>query len=239
MNRATSVTDSELPTLQLLARELAEAEAPELSSLDRIAALAGEIAARCRDGARRELLEQLSAGAQGMFQVAGDDVASRLSGSSLDELSALGVLLDEAGAARAAFAGVDADLMAARERGDYAAMAPLALEADKHKTALAAASGEFASRLGLEASPAMPMLAASAPPRTVEEPAVVEAALEPAALDEPSYLGSLGALTEDEDVSEDVGAVLTNSAQRPPSQSERRRIRDLIRQVRTSPDDAA
>ena len=108
MNLATSVTDSELPTLQLLARELAEADAPELSSLDRIAALAGEIAARCRDGARRELLEQLSAGAQGIFQVAGDDVASRLSGSSLDELSALGVLLDEAGAARAAFSHVDA-----------------------------------------------------------------------------------------------------------------------------------
>jgi len=242
MNIAASVADSELPVLKRLAGELAAADAPELSILDRIASLAAEIAARCRESARQEALARVTAGTLAIFPNAGEDLASRLRQASLDELIGMAGLLDDATAGRAAFAQADADLMAARDRGDYAAMAPLALAADSQKSAFVAATGEFASRVGLvgalTAEMAVPVVAAPAE-EPAGEPISAEQFSPPpgsAEIDAPS--GPREAVPEMLSAAEEPADIASQFGLHPASQGERRRIRDLIRQVRSTPDEA-
>ncbi|HKS89417.1 MAG TPA: hypothetical protein VJR70_08260 [Stellaceae bacterium] len=239
MNPNTSVADSELPTLKRLASEIAGAEAPELGALEQIAALAAEIAARFRETARRELVEQLMAGVPALFPAAGEEWQAQLASAAVDDLTSLAALLGDAETVRTAFAQLDAQLMAARERGDYAAMAPLAIEADAKKSAFAAVSGEAASRLGIDAATAaLVMPAAPEAPAAAAEPASEFAAA--IAATEPEM-----PVANAEDVfasiapPEPPASNLVELGMRPTTQAERRRIRDLIRQVRATPEDAS
>ena len=240
MNPNTSVADREFPTLKRLASEIAAAETPELGALDQIASLAAEIAARCREAARRELVERLATGVPALFPAAGDAWQERLASAQLDELSGIISLLDDAEAVRTAFAQLDAALMAARERGDYAAMAPLAIEADAKKSAFGAASGEAASRLGIDGGTAAlvmptipePAAAAAGEPASEFAAAVGVAEFEPPVGNGEEAFASIAP-------PEPPASNLVDLGMRPTTQAERRRIRDLIRQVRATPEDAS
>jgi hypothetical protein len=240
----TSVADSELPTLRRLAGELAAAGSITPATLDEIAALAAAIAGRWREGERQRLHEEVATAALAIYPEAAEKLQPRLADASLDELSGFAVLLDKAAAARTAFARADADLMSARTKGDYASMAPLAIEADTQKTAFAGASGEFAERIGLGAGLTADISLAppvAAPATTAPASAAVDVE-PPAAPAAPAEIAVAAPRSEEEAVEpatpeEPSGNLLATAAQ-APSQSERRRIRDLIRQVRTTPDEA-
>src|SRR5437868_6948975 len=148
MEPVQGIAHRELSELKRLAGEVAAAEMPGLDALDQLASLAAEIAVRSREAVRHQLLERVAQNAPAIFADGSMDLRGRLAQSSLHELSRLEALLDQATAAREALTRADTELMAARERGDYAAMAPLAIEADTRKGALAAAGAEFANRLG-------------------------------------------------------------------------------------------
>jgi len=169
MKATKRVVDGELPKLKQLASELLGADTAELALLDEIASVAAGIAARCRDEARQHLVEQVAEGAQAILPRAIDDLRSRLAQSSLEELAILAGVLDKAGSVCAAFEHTDSNLMAARERGDYAAIAPLALEAESEENALATAIVEFANRIGFQRAE-QPAQAVSAPPEPAAAP---------------------------------------------------------------------
>jgi hypothetical protein len=169
MEATESVVDSELPKLKRLAGELLAGDTAELALLDQIASVAAGIAARCRDEARQHLMEQVAEGAQAILPRAIDDLRSRLAQSSLEELAILAGVLDKAGSVCAAFERADSNLMAARERGDYAAIAPLALEAENQENALATAIVEFANRIGFRHAEQRAQ-AAAAPPEPTADP---------------------------------------------------------------------
>ena len=221
-----SIIDHDLPQLKTLASALLAAEEPPVDVLDEIAVLASAIAARWRDATRQRLVDQVMAEGGALLPAASGNLGARLADASLDELSGLAELLGAATVAQTAFERTDADLMAARERGEYAAMAPLAIEADSHRSALAAATAAFAERidrLPLKADPP------TAEPAEPEAAATAEPAANPIAL----------AVMEGEDApmldeTEASNAVVVDLDRRPTSQAERRRIRDLIRQMRTS-----
>ena len=234
MKADTSVIDSELPRLKQLASELLAAESPELSALDQIASLAAAIASRSREAARQQLLDDVTESAQTIFPAALDELKSRLARAAFDELASLGTLLDRATAAAAAFHQADSGLMAAREKGDYAAMAPLAIEADSQKKALATVSAEFASRIGLgETLTAQPLAAkAAAPPEAASsadppEPAATAEPVLDTALSDVAEPDAATAMTADEPAGDPLD--LDRPAEGPP---ERRRLRALIRQMR-------
>jgi hypothetical protein len=229
MKAASSVIDSELPRLKQLAGDLLAIESPEVGVLDQIALLAAAIASRSREAARQLLLDDLTLSAQGIFPAAAADVRSRLAQAAFDDLAELGGLLDRAVAAAAAFRQADSGLMAAREKGDYAAMAPLAIEADSQKKALATASGEFADRLGLgpvrtdeTLMPEPEPPAASASPAMPEPTPVAAAPLSLAGADTAA-----DALMAEPPAGEPVE--LERSAEAPPERGWRRA---LIRQMR-------
>src|SRR5438270_3968113 len=110
---------SDLAKLKRLAGDISAAEAPELGVLDEIASLAAEIATRCREGMRQQLLEEVITAAQAIFPTAGQDLRLRLAQTSFDELANLAAPLDETAAAQTALTEADVGLMAARDRGDY------------------------------------------------------------------------------------------------------------------------
>jgi hypothetical protein len=213
----------------------------EVGVLDRIAALAAELAARSREQARVKMVDLVEARALPLLPAAADDLRSRLAPLALDELSALSTMLEQAVIARAAFEEADSGLMAARRRGDYAAMAPLALEADAQKTALENATVGFAERLGLAGVLIEHADAAAEPAPETAAPA---AASEPAAAIEATPAGYV---TEEAVVEPPVDAVAPESAgsesapdgsEQAEAQPERRRLRALIRQMRPSSDEA-
>lgn len=142
------VADLELTKLRALATEFLGTEAPELSLLEQIALLVTAITERCRHEGRRRLIDQLVDSALVIFPTATEGLTSRLGQLSIDELSSLGELLDNADRTRTALEKAASDLTSALGSGDYAAMASLALEADSHKNALAVASTEFVDRIG-------------------------------------------------------------------------------------------
>jgi hypothetical protein len=240
MDDLAIIADDELARLKSLANELLAAETVELPLLEGIALLAGDIAARRRDSARRRLLAAITEAATALFAPAADDATSRLADRPLDELANLEQLLSAALAAHHAFAETDRALMAAHDGGDFAAMAPLALEADRQKSALAAALAQFASRSGIDASLRTDPLKTPA-----TAPTAARSAADAAAIDEPA--------TPDADaaMSAPAGAISLTAeppvsppdghpeAERQPATPERRRIRDLIRQVRPVADEAA
>ena len=129
--------------------------------------------------------------------------------------------------------------MAARRRGDYAAMAPLAIEADAQKTTLENATVGFAERLGLTGA----LLA--------EDPVDGSPATTPAPEPTSTEMTSDPAITVEEPPSSTdyVAAELTAETQMIPEKSmadaelaeaqpERRRLRALIRQMRPTSDEA-
>jgi hypothetical protein len=130
---------SELVNLRELARELLTVEVPELNLLEQMASLAAAIASEHREVRRRELIDRVQA-AQARLSIAIEP--SQLARLSVDKLSALEASLDRAVAAHAALSRADSEMMLARDRGDYAAIAPLALEADTQNKTLAAAREE-------------------------------------------------------------------------------------------------
>ena len=216
MDVANNVTDSDLPRLKQLASDLLAVDAPELAVLDQIAALAAEIAGRGREAVRRRLLDRVIENAQAIFAASPGDLRSRLEQSPLDALSDFGSMLDGALSAGTAFLQADAALLAARERGDYAAMAPLAMEADATRKTLAHASADFAKRLGLD-EPLTPEALAAQPPAA---PVVDVPASEEPLPTEAGVLSGEGAVVEME------------PGQSAEAQPERRRLRALIRQMR-------
>jgi hypothetical protein len=157
--------------------------------------------------------------------------------------------------------------LAAHGRGDYGAIVPLAREADSQKRAFAAATAEFASRVGYGGSltaeiappaplpaevadiaPAAPAAASSADvapelpaaegPEAATEPPAIDADPEPVSA-EPPVVGA-AAPAEEPAVSADPGTPQPVPAPEPGEDSPagRRRIRDLIRQVRSGPEEA-
>ena len=146
MESVNTIDPGELAPLKQLASEFLAADAVEIGVLDRIASLATELAVRSREQARVKMIDVVEARALPLLPAAADDLRSRLSPLSLDALSGLAALLKQAVTARAAFEEADSGLMAARRRGDYAAMAPLALEADAQKSALETTTVEFTER---------------------------------------------------------------------------------------------
>jgi hypothetical protein len=203
--------DGGLAKLKQLAGDLLVVEVPDLGVLDQIATLAAEVAAQRREATRQELLERVARDAQAILPVAGRALRVRLGEFPADELTAVAALLQAATGAREAFTQADTDLRAAHGRGDYAAMAPLALEADRRKTALADAIAAVEQRLGPGDAP-LPESAAAAE----------EAAAAPAADDAPP---------------ESPDGVPGDGQGESPV--ERPRLRALIRQMRSVPDVAA
>ena len=134
MEPVTTIDPAELAPLRRLANEFLAADAVEVGVLDRLASLAGELAAKGREQARQKMVDLVEARALPLLPAAAGDLRARLSPLPLDELAALSTLLEQAVTARAAFEEADSGLMAARRRGDYAAMAPLAIAADAQKT---------------------------------------------------------------------------------------------------------
>jgi hypothetical protein len=232
MEAGYGVALDELPRLKSLMADLLATESPDPAVLDEIVALAAAVAVQCREQARAALLGLVVEAARAMFPDADDDLRARLAGSSHADLSALGSLLDGANEARTAFTRADAGLMEARGRGDYGAMVPLALEAEAQKKALAAASAEFSNRTGFDGG-TPPEVAVAQPS---EEPAVEAATAAPALPTDPPPAALSGDMPD--------GAALplppSPAEPDPPGESPagRRRIRDLIRQVRTMPDEA-
>lgn len=247
MELGKSVADAELPDLKGLASELLAAEAPAAALLDQIASLAATIAARTREEARRQLLDGVAAAASAIFPAAVNDLQPRLAQASLDELSNLKGLLDRATDALAAFERADAGLMAARDRGDYAAMAPLALEAGTQKGVLDAARAEIARQLEIDTT-AMHAPAAAAPEETVA-PVAASSVRAMASEPSPSFAGEgeIVALSSPSDTP--TRAAVTGGLpadhieepqpDAPESQVERRRLRGLIRQMRGTMDEPA
>jgi hypothetical protein len=227
MKVGNSVTDSELPKLQQLASEFLAVAAPELSILDQMASLAAGIAARWREAAHRQLLEQVTEGARTVFPTATEILRVRLAQSTFDELSQLGALLDTAVASAAAFAQADSGLRAAHDRGDYTAMPPLAIEAAAQKEVLSTASAELADRLGIADSAARPAPGAERDRGDAALPADASLPEEPA---EP--LLTLTDADEDALTLEDQPSGPIEANRRADSQPERRRLRALIRQMR-------
>lgn len=229
-----SSRDGELPKLKRLAGELLAAEAPDLGILDQIAVLAAEVAAQCREAARLQLVERVARGAAAIFPSAADALRARLTQSSAVELTEIEALLDQLTTARAAFARADADLRTAHRRGDYAAMAPLALDADKQKIALAAAIAGFEERLGLGElfKPELVEIPAAEPPAAeagAEEGAPTDHLAEHAAEHSADHLAEHAA-EHSEDMPVDGDG---------ESRAERPRLRALIRQMRSVPEAAA
>lgn len=232
--------DSELPKLKQLASGLLATDLPELSILDDIAALAAAIAARTREAAeaaRVQLLEAVKQNAGAVFATTTDELHGRLTQAGLEELSGLGALLDQAVAAASAFREADISLMAAREQGDYAAMAPLAIEADTQKKALTSAGAEFANRLGL--GDALTPAALAPKPAAAPDPApAVEVSPSPpaAAAPEPASTIVLPTTVAEADGVADASEARADELpdlDRPADgQPERRRLRALIRQMR-------
>lgn len=218
---ANGVVDSELSRLKKLASALLAAESSDPAVLDEMASLAVAVAAQCREQARQELLGLVVEAARAVFPSAIEDLQSRLAQASQVELSSLGALLDDAGEARAAFARADAGLMAARGKGEYGAMVPFALDAESRKKTLAAASAEFATRIGYRGSLAEEIPVLPAPKASG---------------------GEVGAAEADTSVAVAVPADPAGSPADPEPLEEspagRRRIRDLIRQVRSMPEEA-
>ena len=241
MEPVNTVDPAELTPLRQLAGELLSADAVEIGVLDRLASLAAELAARSREQARLKMVDLVEARALPLLPAAADDLRSRLVPLSLGELSGLATLLEQAVTARAAFEEADSGLMAARRRGDYAAMAPLAIEADAQKTALESATVGFAERLGLssvlpeeapaaeapEAEPAAPE-AASAAPAPVEPPPPASAPTDYVSPDVAGEAPIEATTTEN----------LSSDAEATEPQPERRRLRALIRQMRPASDEA-
>ena len=256
MELDTSIADGELPKLKELAAELVAAMAPRLVLLDDIAALATAIAARSREAVRQRLLDKIGQGVQAVLPTSVEGLESRLASFSLDELSGLGELIEKAAGTQTAFEEADGGLMAARERGDYAAMAPLAIEAGKQKSALAAASAELANRIGPAGSASSDQPAAAAAETPADEPVAagegtpeespgepplapadsrdLEAEAAPAiAMAEGTSGPSAEAMEPRQD---ELPRRLTDA---PQGQAEHRRIRGLIRQMRGSMDEAS
>jgi hypothetical protein len=240
MDDRANIADDELGRLKSLASALLAMETAELPLLESMASLAGDIAARCRDNARRRSLAAIAEAVAALFAPPIDDPAERLAERSLDELTSLEQLLGAAEAARHAFAEADRALMAAHERGDFAAMAPLALEADRQKSALAAACAQFASRSGIDAS-------MRTDPPDMNMPAAPEVAQPAAAAGEPRPATADGAAAANPPLGETSAPATPagstpdghTEAERHPASPERRRIRDLIRQVRPAAEEAA
>jgi hypothetical protein len=243
MEPVNTVDPAALAPLRQLAGEFLAADAVEVGVLDRIASLATDLAARSREQARQKMVDLVEARALPLLPAAADDLRSRLGPLSLDELSGLAGLLERAVTARAAFEEADSGLMAARRRGDYAAMAPLAIEADAQKTALENATVGFAEGLGLTSVLLEQAPIDGAPPvEPRPEPALPEMAGEPAAsIDEPPPPAADHVAAEaageppvqamaPENASPDPGAA--------EAQPERRRLRALIRQMRPASDEA-
>lgn len=234
MEVANTVQASELAPLRALAGEFLAADPVEIGVLDRIASLAAELAARCREQARLQMLDLVEARALPLLPAAADDLRPRLAPLPIDELSALAGLLDRAVTARAAFEEADSGLMAARRRGDYAAMAPLALEADAQKSALETATAEFVQRLGLEgvllAEPDEPEEAAVAAAAS-QEPASPAVAAGPA-VPPPSEAAVGEEMVEPAAGEPDAPPTAPTEAEPAEAQPERRRLRALIRQMR-------
>lgn len=244
MEPVNTVDPAELAPLRQLAGELLAADAVEVSVLDRLASLATELAARSREQTRQKMVDLVEARALPLLPAAADDLRPRLGPLSLNELSGLAALLEQAVTARAAFEEADSGLMAARRRGDYAAMAPLAIEADAQKTALENATVGFAERLGLG-----DVLLEQAP---VDGAPAVEPAPEPAAsetgselafpLEEPAAPPPTDYAAVEVAAERPVEATVPENPSPDPepgeAQPERRRLRALIRQMRPTSDEA-
>ena len=236
---ATIIPDYERAKLRRLASEISVAETPELDALEELAQLAADIVTRCRDGMQQEMLDRVVTAAQMILPATGDDLKLRLAQSSRDELVSLAALAEEIVAAHTELMHADSDLMGAHDRGDYAAMAPLALEADKQRITFAATSAELTSRLGLGAE-AKPDLAAAS---TKEEEADQIEALSPPLADSPAATRSPTPPTDVPAVGGPAaGSILegpadgaADPASQPEPPVERRRLRNLIRQVRDTP----
>jgi hypothetical protein len=193
------------------------------------------------------MVDLVEARALPLLPAAADDLRSRLGPLSLDELSALATMLEQAVTARAAFEKADTGLMAARRRGDYAAMAPLAIEADAQKNVLETATVGFAERLGLTGILIEEFPADEAPPaEPAPDPAEgvgPEAAGEPAPSSEPSPTAAPAEYVAADTAAEaPVEAAPLETASTEPeaaeTQPERRRLRALIRQMRPASDEA-
>jgi hypothetical protein len=230
MGPVNTVDPGELAPLRQLASEFLAADAVELGVLDRLASMAAELAAKSREQARQKMADLVEARALPLLPDAAGDLRARLAPLSLDELSRLSTLLEQAVTARAAFEEADSGLMAARRRGDYAAMAPLAMEADAQKTALENATVGFAERLGitgvlLEQTPVDGALAPE------PEPAPEAAATS----------GELAGIAEELPAATEYPAAARENPSAEPeadAQPERRRLRALIRQMRPTSDEA-
>jgi hypothetical protein len=263
MEDRQGVTDSELPKLKRLAGDLLAAEAPDPAVLDEISALAATVATQLREHARRELARLVADAVPAVFPNPPEGLLAQLAQTAQGELSSLGALLEDAGKARAAFAEADAGLLAAHGRGDYSAMVPLAREAENQKRAFAAATAEFASRVGYGGSLTAEITAPPPPAANGGETAAPEAADVPAPPAEPPIAAEPDAAAADAAVpepaapeeampepasaaaapSEDAAAPEPEAGAPQPEPSEespagRRRIRDLIRQVRSGPEEA-
>jgi hypothetical protein len=229
-------TDSDFARLKGYASEVLTAETAELPLLDQIASLASEIATRCREQSRQRRLAGVTQGAAALFATPTDDLGSRLTDLPLDELTSLEQLLEQASAARSALAEADGALMAAHRRGDFAAMAPLALEADRQKSALAATGAQFASRAGIDATlrsdaPAEPEVLLPAGGATVAAEGLPPAAALPESVADADS-GAPEMVADQSAATPDAAVDPLEESERRPSTTERRRLRDLIRQVR-------
>ena len=241
MEAVNTVDPGELAPLRQLASEFLAADAVEIGVLDRLASMATELAARGREQSRLKMVDLVEARALPLLPAAANELRSRLNPLALDELSALATMLEQAVTARAAFEEADSGLMAARRRGDYAAMAPLAMEADTQTTALESATVGFAERLGLadfliehadaaeESAPESEPVAAAPEPAT-EPDAPVEP---PPAADQVSVETAAEAPIEPASTE---GA--PDETEPTEAQPERRRLRALIRQMRPASDEA-
>jgi hypothetical protein len=247
MDGGNGVAERDLAKLKSLASGLLGTEAPDPAVLDEVAALAAAVASYRREQSRLELLGQVLESARAIFPKAGDELRSHLAPSAPAELADLLAALGGATEARTAFARADAELMTARDRGDYGAMVPFVLEAESRKKAFDAATAEFVSRIGFggrlmteiggAASVAVAPENRAAPPNQPDPPPPPPASPagppSDAAGDDPPDAAAAPAHAFEEAPAEPVH----DPAMPPESPAGRRRIRDLIRQVRTTPDE--
>ena len=234
------VADGGLPTLKDLASALLVTDAPEPDLLDRMAALAGAVAAHRREELRQQMLGGLADRIRALLPSAAGDVTARLIEASPNTLSALGSLLDSADSAQASLEKTDADIVTAHGKGDYAAMAALALEADSQKQALASVAGEIESHIAPEpaAVTAVEPFSNGAAQEWPEQSADPASPAESAATVEafpmtPPPVGSI-----DSPLAAVPAASMDATADQPTAHSERRRLRGLIRQMRATMDEA-
>ena len=237
-----SVADTDLARLKALATEFLATETPEPAVFDQLASLAAGVAAGYREKARLELMQRIADMAPTIFPTLAEDFRAGLEHTPHDELTSLVTLLDEATTARTAFGDADSALMAARERGDYGAMAPLALEADAKKNVFAVASAQFANRVGLgdvlmpdlmpaDVPPPQPRPAAPEMTPAAATPVTTEATEEACAgvAEDAAPQTSAPETTAPENASEQEPLELNSPVTSP---AERRRVRDLIRHIR-------